>query len=270
MIQMQLILMVLIKRTVKDVNGAINGVNVNFCKIRKSGTVAIGFNDAASKNIAKEKIQKCSELSDAFTVKSPKKLLPKVTLSGINEVLFDSCGTEDRDAMKSILLKDILARNDNIKQLVDSDSNETLEVVMIQKYMPSHSVAKYSAAVKMSSAIRKAIHENGDKLYVSLSRCSVVDRYHILQCYHCQKPGHHSKNCPKKEDLPTCLYCSGPHKSKACPDKSKTCCSNCKNSKNAQWKSNACSHNAASIECPVLKSHREGLMNKTENWSGKK
>ena len=53
--------------------------------------------------------------------------------------------------MKSILLKDILKRNCDIKNAIDSNPDETVEVVMIQKSIPSDNVVTYSAALKMSS-----------------------------------------------------------------------------------------------------------------------
>ena len=37
-----------------------------------------------------------------------------MTVFGINEVVFDACDKENKDEMKSVLLKDILARNPNI------------------------------------------------------------------------------------------------------------------------------------------------------------
>ena len=257
------------KATVQNVNKAINGINVDFCKVRKSGVVAIGFADASSKQKAQDEIEKRPEISDVFTVKSPKQLLPKVSLLGINGVLFDACN--GKDEMKSVLLKDILARNYDIKCLVDSSPEEILEVVMIQKFMPYANVVEYSAVLKMSSAIRKLIHNKGNRLYVSLSRCRIINKYQFLQCYHCQKPGHHSDNCPDKNNDPTCMYCSEKHKSKLCTQKKdKKCCSNCLNSNKASLKANACTHNAASMDCPMLKSLCEGIKNNTENWLEKK
>ena len=53
---------------------------------------------------------------------------------------------------------------------------------MFQKVMSDDDdVATYSATLKMSSNIRKAIHNEGNEMFVSLSRCRVVERYHVLQ-----------------------------------------------------------------------------------------
>ena len=256
------------KKTVHSVNKAIHGINVNFCSVKKSGVVALGFDDIESKANAEEKIKESAEITDVFSTRSPKKLLPKVTLLGINEVIFDECS--NKDEMKTALLEDILLRNDDIKKALTSSPDESLEVLVIQKSMPSDHTVSYSAILKMSSNVRKAIHKRANRIYVSLSRCRVFDKYQILQCYHCQKPGHHSNNCPKKDDDPTCLYCGGNHKSKLCVDKGKKCCINCLNSSNDLHRSQANTHSAASIQCPILKPFRDNIKDKTENWFGKK
>ena len=70
---------------------AMGGVNVNFCKVKKSGVVALGFDDINSKEKAECLLNKSEEITKSFSTASPKKLLPKVTVFGINEVIFDAC-----------------------------------------------------------------------------------------------------------------------------------------------------------------------------------
>ena len=257
------------KKSLQSINSAISGVNVEFCTFKKSGLVAVGFSDSEAKQRAEQKIQDDATVSSTFKTRLPRKLLPKVTVHGINEVLFDLC-EDDKDKMKSTLKKDILQRNDYVRQVLESDSEAILEVVMLQKVMPSHSSVSYMAAMKMSSSVRKAIFDNGDKLYISLKRCKVVDRFHIIQCYHCQETGHLSKDCPHEKA--TCYYCAGDHRSKECEHKNsedKKCCSNCLKSSNPEVKRNARTHCAASHECPVMQSHLHNMKNKTERWQEK-
>ena len=257
------------KKSLQDINSAISGVNVEFCTFKKSGLVAVGFSDSEAKQRAEQKIKDDATVSSTFKTRLPRKLLPKVTVYGINEVLFDSC-EDDREEMKLTLKRDILRRNDCVRQVLESDSDATLEIVMLQKVMPSHSSVSYMAAMKMSSSVRKAIYDNGDRLYVSLKRCKVVDRFHIVQCFHCQEPGHLSKDCPTENA--TCYYCAGDHRSKECEHKNsedKKCCSNCLKSSNPEVKRNAKSHTAASHQCPVMQSHILNMKSKTERWQEK-
>ena len=262
------------KISMQNINNAFSDVNVEFCSFKKSGLVAVGFSDSDSKKLAEEKLKDNPEVSAMFSTRLPRKLLPKVTIRGINECLFDSC-YENREEMKKTLLNDIIKRNFTVKNVLNANSNEIIEVVMLQKVMPSHNSVSYMAVLKMSSNIRKAISDNGDKLYISLKRCKVVDRFHIRQCYHCQKPGHMSGECPAKAkgDQPTCFYCSGNHMSAECRSKKlevDQCCSNCLKSKNLAIVQGARMHTAADLKCPVLQSHINSIKQKTENWQEKK
>ena len=188
------------KDIMSSINSALSGINVNFCSVKKSGIIAMGFSDSQSKQLAQDKLKNDQTCGTAVTTRCPEKLSPKVTINGINEVLFDSCDTTDKDAMKNALLNDILARNPTVKSVIDSSTNDFIKVVMLQKSMPSLNTVLYTAALKLSSNVRRVIHENNDKLYISLNRCNVYDRFHVVQCYHCQEPGHVSKNCPEKKE----------------------------------------------------------------------
>ena len=147
---------------------------------------------------------------------------------------------------------------------------------MVKKEMSkTHDYVSYFAVLKMSAAVRKTIAGKNNRLYVSLRRCKVTDRYHVKQCYHCQRPGHMSNQCPDKKDnaLPTCLYCSGSHPSGNCPDKSSEMhrkCANCLRSRNPKMVNGAKSHTAASRECPIIQLYLRNIKMKTVDWQEKK
>lgn len=263
------------KQSLQTIGKAIQDVNVEFCSVKKSGLIAVGFADEKSKKLAEDKMKGNTALSQSFLTRAPRKLLPKVTVSGISEILFDDC-KDDKAQMKKVLYDDIVKRNSCISNILDHDSNETLDVVMVQKIMPNHNFVQYIAALKMTAKLRQAIADNGDKLYVSMKRCKVVDRYHVLQCYNCFVPGHSADECssttPDGELIPTCGFCAKEHKSSACPVKNnpeKHCCANCLRSDNPEISKGARSHSATNRNCPILQSHIKVIKNKTFDWKRK-
>ena len=79
--------------------------------------------------------------------------------------------------------------------------------------------------------VRKLIHDNGDRIFLTWSSYQVYDRYLPLICFHCQRYGHKMINCfaKKNNEDPVCRNCSGGHRSSVCqvkePDQFK--CINC-------------------------------------------
>ena len=86
--------------------------------------------------------------------------------------------------------------------------------------------------------------------------CPVEKRYAVKQCFKCQGFGHVLKDC--KSVSPTCFRCaSHDHYGRDCDKRSREFrkCSNCAESSNPLFQSGCTSHNAASIDCPVLLQH---------------
>ena len=108
------------KKSLQNINKALSDVNVEFCSVKKSGLIAVGFSNAASKELAEEKLKGNSEVEAMFSTRNPRKLLPKVTIHGINECLFDMCNG-NREDMKATLLEDIIKRNSILKNILDAN-----------------------------------------------------------------------------------------------------------------------------------------------------
>ena len=112
--------------------------------------------------------------------------------------------------------------------------------------------------LKVSPAIRLAlINEQNSMIYLGNRRYQVTDRFHVKNCYHCQQIGHTSADCEqaKNNKPPTCLYCMGHHRSANCPNKqnfSLHCCGRCHSSNLSNDVKYYKTHNAGSLECPVM------------------
>ena len=68
--------------------------------------------------------------------------------------------------------------------------------------------------ITVSEKLRNLISSRGNRLYIGLKSCRVVDRKHINRCYKCHDHTHLAKTCDK---TPCCGYCaSGQHESVDC------------------------------------------------------
>ena len=153
---------------------------------------------------------------------------------------------------------DFLKRNQFLQPLIDKE--HMFDVVVIKEERQS-----YTVIIKVSPEIREMISNHDDKLFVSLGRCGVNDRYH-MQCYHCQKLGHISTQCPDKDDGPTCMYCAESHPSKQCPskgDKKSHKCANCLHSNSENIRKNANTHNSVNSKCPTIERECKKLAENT-------
>ena len=133
-----------------------------------------------------------------------KKLNPKITISGLDAEIKTKQELEDG----------ILKKNDSIKSLMEK--GDQFKVVFLDD-------KDRFAVLQVSPAIREVIKKAGNRICLGLEMYPVRDRYHVIQCYHCQGFGHTSGSihCKSKDSDPTCFYCAGNHKSKDCSKKEK-------------------------------------------------
>ena len=132
------------------------------------------------------------ENNDDFVVSQPKKMLPKMTLTGIPSSF-----------PEGEIIDGILSKNKKIKSLCEEGLHLSLLFVK-QKDQNEHKVA----VLKMATEIRKAVNKTGVYVYLGLSRCRAYDRFWVTQCFHCQRFGHIATKCPLKKRSPSlCLLC---------------------------------------------------------------
>ena len=115
----------------------------------------------------------------------------------------------DTDTTK--LKKSICDKNSVIQDMVEK--GKFFEVLFIKKDMRRDGFS--IAVIKVDEEIQKIIQSMKYQIYVDFSRCRVSDRFHITQCYKCQKFGHVKGNCTFQRDV--CRYCSKSHDWKNCP-----------------------------------------------------
>ena len=240
----------------QKVTKSLKDVPTNFVKSNhQKGLLTVAFPDAETREKGSQLIENLNLSASGFHAKHGKKMLPKLTISGIDSSIFDSIDSnmsieDKRLHHKATIKNSIISKNDMIKRL--TDTGHTLEVV----YMKGSESSRIMAAIKVSPAIRTVIFQNQHgKLFVGNNCLPVEDRFFFKQCFHCQQLGHESVDCPKSAETPVCFYCMGSHQSKNCLKKksrNEHCCAKCYHSKVPAEKNDFKSHNAADPECPVI------------------
>ena len=188
-------------------------IPVNSVKLTKNGLGYLSFPDQISRDNA------ASSLKPNFAIESkdntPKVLFPKIKISGL--ALKSYCNNSTAlDELKEAILR----KNEAVKHLVTKDM-KLFEILFVHNDQQRDEVF---AVAKLDPSIRQVLRKQGDKLFIDLESCKVLDQIHVTQCYTCQAFGHkkNSVYCPLKNKHTTvCLYCSENHLSKDCVQKKK-------------------------------------------------
>lgn len=217
----------------KQIETALQSIPVSKCKKTNSGALLVQLPSKRPKENASRANDNCLGPNSYFEVSEPRKLLPKMTLVGIQEDM------EDGEIIPSILEK-----NPQIRALTTSGLDMTL-LFTKNKHNSRHEIA----VVKMPPETRQCIVKN-ILIYIGLSRCRAYDRFWVTQCHHCQGFGHTIDRCTKRNENPKCSFCAGDHKNENCTNKSSPKWINCQNSTTLN---KSTTHYASSQECPLMK-----------------
>ena len=249
-----------VSKVKKTVTNTMKNVQVSKIQVNNtSGKISVTFPNSAARDAGLKSLEEKGNLNTlGYSAKNANKLLPKITLNGVNSDILDDIDTtgknidEIRDLQKVVIIDQLNEKNPCIKTL--SELGHTVQVVFVRKFA---SAPKLTIGIKISAAIRTALlHTQNGSVFLGPQSYRFEDRFHYIQCYHCQLLGHTSvKGCPKKDDQPVCLYCMQGHKSSECKLKNqpnKHCCAKCLASTNPDDNANYRTHNSASNDCPVI------------------
>ena len=225
----------------KQASEVLKQTPVSFMKTEKDGTVMIALPDQSM--LAEAETQLKAALPDVASIKSSIRL-PKVTVKDFPLPLEDFPIDMERKDLDAAIVDLIRMKNRGVRDLIDS--GHTFEVVFVGK---SRDRGRANVGLRVSCGVRDHLVSSG-RLYVMNVACKVEDRYHIPQCYCCQRFGHKSWECDQNQ--PTCKFCAEHHETRYCQNKRNLCCVNCRNSNDPKVRQRAATHNAGSADCPVF------------------
>ena len=234
---------------------ALKGVPV-LGTVENKGSVRISFQTDDQLQEAKEVLSPVFN-HEVHTFTERKAMLdPRIALNDLDSDLLD----------EKMLLSEILSdKNEDIKKAHGQGGN--IKVIHINRN-------GNFAVLQVSPEVRRVIASNKDKIFLKLRQHSVRDRFHVVQCFHCQEFGHvaGSMRCTKKDDAAVCAFCSGDHETRQCQHKRKNDvgklqCVNCHSSGSREDRRHSKTHLASSTLCPFYINERAKLMEKTSGVS---
>lgn len=125
---------------------------------------------------------------------------PAITIRDIVDI------DDEHDFMSTLKVQ-----NASIATLIEQGESFTNVEVSTKTYGQKTTTQVHAT---VTPKIRDAIKKKGDRVYIGLASCRVVDRLNVSRCYRCNGHGHIANNC--NED-PCCGYCaSTEHETKDC------------------------------------------------------
>ena len=236
---------------VSQVTEALKQTPVSFLRADKDGNVTIALPEQSMLEKAENQLK--AVLPEAATLRTTVRL-PKVTIKEFPLPLEDFPLDMERKDLNESIVRLIGMKNHEVRSLIEE--GHVFEVVYVGK---SRSRGRANVAARVSCSIHGLLVSNG-KLFVGNESCRVEDRFHIPQCFCCQKFGHKAYEC--EQSHPTCMFCAESHETRNCPNRRNVRCVNCTNANDPRIKSGACSHTAGSAECPVF----QLKVKQAKNW----
>ena len=171
-------------------------------KFPPNGNIVMNFQDKTSRDRAADEIE---GKIPGTQVKKIGYLNPKIMICNVH-IDEEDINAEDKEG---IIMK-LLAKNEFLKNITDVESK--IEFL----FMRPSTAKTFHLILKCDPEVRKAIHDQGDKIKLAFAVYHIRDRYHVRICSYCQRFGHLEKDCQHKSEDPYCGKCAERHDTRSC------------------------------------------------------
>ena len=173
----------------EEIISALKNIPTVAMKTTQQKTVKLVFPTKSAKDRAVEALEASGRLADTHQIASENKLKPKVSIAFVPDIIEDTK-----------IIQSIQEKNEHIADLMEQEDD--MKLLFTKPSTPGFK----TAVVSVSPRIKKAIENNGNRVYLHLSRCRVYDHYWVQRCGKCMGYGHKTTHCHAKE--PICGHCA--------------------------------------------------------------
>lgn len=188
-----------------EVARALKDIPVVNTKFTSGGNAVLNFDSEAEREKAANVISSgLRNVEMNFT----KKLHPKIMICNVS-----------KEENKGDIVEYLVAKNGYLQTV--EDVHDKMKLVFSKPAFGN--TVHY--ILRGSPDIRELIHKHGDVVCLKWARYTVRDRYHVFNCFHCQRYGHTESNCKFKQngDPFSCAKCAENHPTKDCTNDSVKC-----------------------------------------------
>ena len=166
-----------------------HGIPVNQVHVTSNNNAVVVLPNVDAMNKFKPLLSAKPSLSK-HEVDNVKHKLPRICILDIEEHIEETS-----------LIETIKLQNPDVAALLNG--GDTFSDIYIKS---SSTRQKYSQInMTISEKMRKLISNRGNRLYIGLKSCRIVDRKYISRCYRCHEHGHLALKC---DNTSCCGYCS--------------------------------------------------------------
>lgn len=187
-----------------NINPADLQVGLHIDRNTRNGGVILKCTNVEALNTVKENIK--MKMGDEYEIQVPKKLNPKIVITGIEEDELKN-EAEVKELTNKIVKQNRMPQNANFRF-------EVIRKTRTRK-------GRFNLIAEVDSeTFRYLMNRENQVLYVGWNNCNIYEHFSVRRCFKCGGYNHQAKDCREKI---TCVMCAGEHKSDVCESESKKC-----------------------------------------------
>ena len=238
-----------------------NNLQVHSIGVSSTGNTFVNCPSQPVRDELQQKLREDDEMKDHVT-ESLHDMQPSISIVGVTTEDWASTSENTQEKIDAFT-QQLKGQNGFLETMMSN--GETFKILFMKP--PNSNYKSYQIVARVSPAVRYAIHNKWNKLFIGATSVRVHDRFYVKRCFKCNGFGHYTAKC---NGSISCGICSEEnHESKDCPHNSEAAiahhkCINCKRG-GKEYEN----HNAASSKCPTYVLAQTKLKGNIAYYQGK-